>query len=252
MEKEMTKTLFCERTPGPWHGERELIELRDEAAGLLDKFFEQYGSCIVRGCEAVGDRITPGVVALAGMDGDRPVFRLLRFAGAEHVERFPVYLALHREVLETEPESVRPIAFRYEVRLHATHPGLPCLVVDRDGGREFTDAVQDEEHRFVTDAERTAWNRSAAGTAALHDRLRQAVPVGTILTFASERLSEGWLPCDGRPLGKQAYAALYTAIGDRFGSDAGTFRLPDLRNAPDPAAGRGAEAALIHAIRVVP
>ena len=66
MEKEMTKTLFCERTPGPWHGERELIELRDEAAGLLDKFFEQYGSCIVRGCEAVGDRITPGVVALAG------------------------------------------------------------------------------------------------------------------------------------------------------------------------------------------
>ena len=73
MEKEMTKTLFCERTPGPWHGERELIELRDEAAGLLDKFFEQYGSCIVRGCEAVGDRITPGVVALAGMDKEQVI-----------------------------------------------------------------------------------------------------------------------------------------------------------------------------------
>lgn len=54
---------------------------------------------------------------------------------------------------------------------------------------------------------------------------------GTILTFASPAVPDGWLPCDGRALSRTAYAALFARIGGFYGADdgAGTFRLPDLR-----------------------
>ena len=233
---------------------RELIELRDEATGLLDGFFEQYGSCIVRGCEAIGNRITPGIVALAGMDGNQRIFRVLRFPGAEGVSHFPVYLALHRCLLETDSETVRPIAFRYEIRIHTSHPGLPCLAVDREKeSRGFVDAIQDDTHRFITDAQQERWDRIATKAAeknVMQRLLQQAVPVGTVLTFACEQLPDGWFPCDGRRLNKQEYKELYEAIGDRFGADTTRFRIPDLRAGFIRGLDHSIHAALTYAIRI--
>ncbi|MBN4944844.1 tail fiber protein [Stenotrophomonas maltophilia] len=41
---------------------------------------------------------------------------------------------------------------------------------------------------------------------------------------------EGWLRCNGADVSRTTYAALFAAIGTRFGSANGsTFRLPDLR-----------------------
>lgn len=39
----------------------------------------------------------------------------------------------------------------------------------------------------------------------------------------------GWLPCDGRALQVNQYAALYSLLGNAFGGTATTFNLPDLR-----------------------
>lgn len=67
---------------------------------------------------------------------------------------------------------------------------------------------------------------------------------GTISTFASPSVPDGWLPCDGRALSRTAYAALFARIGGFYGADdgAGTFNLPDLRGrtifGTDPGTGR--------------
>jgi len=61
------------------------------------------------------------------------------------------------------------------------------------------------------------------------------VPVGSIVAFGgpAARLPEsgGWLPCDGREVSSSAFPALFAVIGSAWGqgSDAGSFRLPDLR-----------------------
>lgn len=39
----------------------------------------------------------------------------------------------------------------------------------------------------------------------------------------------GWLPCDGRALPINQYAALYSLLGNAFGGTSTTFNLPDLR-----------------------
>jgi len=39
----------------------------------------------------------------------------------------------------------------------------------------------------------------------------------------------GWMPCDGRSLQINQYAALYSLLGTAFGGTATTFNLPDLR-----------------------
>lgn len=253
MENDMKNTQRIKFKSDICQQHRELIELRDEATGLLDGFFEQYGSCIVRGCEVIGNQITPGIVALAGIDEDQRIFRVLRFPGAEGISDFPVYLTLHKHLLETDSEEIHPIAFRYEIQTHIVHPGLPCIVVDRDGeSRGFTDAMQDETHQFITDTQRKRWDQSAAEAAdrsTVQALLRQAVPIGTVLTFACEQLPDGWLPCDGRRLNKQEYRELYEAIGDRFGANPTQFRIPDLRAGFIRGLDHSVHAALTYAIR---
>lgn len=69
-------------------------------------------------------------------------------------------------------------------------------------------------------------------------RIKEACPVGTVTAFAGEQIPEGWLPCDGRMLKRNADTeALYAAIGTLYGEgvDAATskrvgdFNLPDYR-----------------------
>lgn len=58
----------------------------------------------------------------------------------------------------------------------------------------------------------------------------QLVPPGIVGHFAMDTPPEGWLRCNGADVSRTTYAALFAAIGTRFGSANGsTFRLPDLR-----------------------
>ena len=57
------------------------------------------------------------------------------------------------------------------------------------------------------------------------------VPTGTILPFAGTKVPTGFLLCNGALVSRTTYAALYAAIGTKWGAGDGstTFKLPDLR-----------------------
>lgn len=57
------------------------------------------------------------------------------------------------------------------------------------------------------------------------------VPTGTILDFAGSTAPLGYLVCDGGPVSRTTYAALFAVIGTIWGAGNGstTFNVPDLR-----------------------
>jgi len=66
------------------------------------------------------------------------------------------------------------------------------------------------------------------------DETRQMAPAGMIGTFAGANAPTGWLRANGAQVAKEAYPALYAAIGDLYtpggqSPSAGSFFLPDLR-----------------------
>ena len=58
----------------------------------------------------------------------------------------------------------------------------------------------------------------------------QGVPPGFILPFAGTSIPDGWLICNGAAVSRTEYAALFSAIGTKWGEGDGstTFNLPDL------------------------
>lgn len=56
-------------------------------------------------------------------------------------------------------------------------------------------------------------------------------PSGMIMTFAADYAPQGWLKANGAAVSRTVYAALFAAIGTRYGAGDGhsTFNLPDLR-----------------------
>lgn len=58
----------------------------------------------------------------------------------------------------------------------------------------------------------------------------QSVLTGCILLNGMAGTPKGYLPCDGSPVSRTTYRALYQAIGVRFGAGDGTstFNLPNL------------------------
>lgn len=66
------------------------------------------------------------------------------------------------------------------------------------------------------------------------DETRQMAPAGMIGTFAGSNAPTGWLKANGAQVAKDAYPALYAAVGDLYtpagqSPAAGSFFLPDLR-----------------------
>ena len=66
---------------------------------------------------------------------------------------------------------------------------------------------------------------------ALRDSAAQAAPPGTIVAFGGSTIPTGWLLCDGSPVSRATYAALFQAIGTAhgLGDTTTTFNLPDYR-----------------------
>ena len=62
---------------------------------------------------------------------------------------------------------------------------------------------------------------------------KSIVPVGVIYPFggSNEKVPDGYLPCDGRPVSRTQYSALFNVIGTSFGNgdNVSTFNVPDLR-----------------------
>lgn len=75
------------------------------------------------------------------------------------------------------------------------------------------------------------WKQLESAATILTTNPSGVVPVGTIVPFVSSaNVPPGWLLCDGQSISKVTYSALYSTIGDTYGSDASTFKLPNLLN----------------------
>lgn len=69
-----------------------------------------------------------------------------------------------------------------------------------------------------------------------------SAPTGTVIYTLTTSVGDGWLQCDGSEVSRATYAALFTAIGTRYGAGDGstTFTLPDGRGRSLIGAGAGA------------
>lgn len=65
---------------------------------------------------------------------------------------------------------------------------------------------------------------------AISVQIPPAVPTGAIMAFGVTTIPDGWLLCNGANVSRTTYAALFSAIGTRFGAGDGstTFTLPNL------------------------
>ena len=68
-------------------------------------------------------------------------------------------------------------------------------------------------------------------TAYLKAQFGSLIPAGTVLYVSSSSAPAGFLKANGAAVSREAYAALFSAIGTTFGAGDGatTFNLPDLR-----------------------
>lgn len=59
----------------------------------------------------------------------------------------------------------------------------------------------------------------------------KGAPIGSIFTYGSDTLPEGYLLCDGSAVSRTTYSELFTVIGTTFGTGDGstTFNLPNLK-----------------------
>lgn len=64
----------------------------------------------------------------------------------------------------------------------------------------------------------------------LNQKSSSSVPTGAICYFATKAIPTGWLLCNGSNVSRTTYAALFAAIGTKFGTGNGssTFTLPNL------------------------
>ena len=64
----------------------------------------------------------------------------------------------------------------------------------------------------------------------LNTKSSSSVPTGAICFFATTAIPTGWLLCNGSQVSRTEYAALFAAIGTKFGEGDGstTFTLPNL------------------------
>ena len=65
---------------------------------------------------------------------------------------------------------------------------------------------------------------------AITAQIPPSIPSGFILPFAGTSIPDGWLICNGAAVSRTEYAALFSAIGTKWGEGDGstTFNLPDL------------------------
>jgi hypothetical protein len=144
-----------------WAGQ-DLVDLQHEPLVAITAFFEEYGSCIIRGCDVIQTgntySVTPGMVALEGTDQNgQPTFKVAPFAGITGVT-LPIYLTLSYSTLERAYADlkVKPIAYDFRAAAAGVKPtDKPYLEVGVAGGKSFVDAIQDAKHRFLTDTERS-------------------------------------------------------------------------------------------------
>ena len=131
--------------------------------------------------------------------------------------------------------------------LEAPKPFVPSGFADGDK----LDAGNVEEMRFglagsgplakaVLDSNAVGTMRQLVGGGATPTT---TIPVGTISPYAGTSAPANWLLCDGAPVSRSTYAALFDVTGTAYGAGDGstTFNVPDLRGRIVVGSGTGAQ-----------
>lgn len=131
-----------------WAGEH-IIDLQAEPFKVIDAFFQEFGNCILKGCEVSGTEegkynIASGLVALSGADPEgNTTFKVAPFAGVENIT-LPAYFVLNSEVVERQyvDEKMHPVYYEYGVEIVTEKPeNRAFLEIGADGARRFLDVT---------------------------------------------------------------------------------------------------------------
>lgn len=118
-----------------------------------------------------------------------------------------------------------------EALRHIFQAGIPVWDANTlyTAGRSIVQASDGSLWRALID--NTGQNPLSTGAWTTLIQTNRYVPPGMIGTFATLAAPDGWLICDGSPISRTAYPALFTAIGTVWGVGDGTstFNKPDLR-----------------------
>ena len=78
----------------------------------------------------------------------------------------------------------------------------------------------------------TLWNRTGGASGDGSGGTAAALPTGFVAWQAFDAIESGFLLCDGRPVSRVAFLALFQKLGTKWGGGDGvnTFNLPNLLN----------------------
>lgn len=118
-----------------------------------------------------------------------------------------------------------------KLRLGQEYPGARLIAAQNEPAGNIGHPL--ERTANLGDVPDKAEARTNLGVAS-RDETRQMAPAGMVGTFAGINAPTGWLKANGAQVAKDAYPALYAAIGDTYtppgqAPGAGAFFLPDLR-----------------------
>jgi hypothetical protein len=146
-----------------WFGD-DLIELQSQPMKAIDEIFKPYSSCVISGCEVVNDTISPGLIAFVWDTAGVRNAKVVPFAGAAGIAVWPQYLYLQETPVTREYQGggVKNIAMDCKAAIVSVLPVEPFIRMLATGPEKtFRDVIQSSAFRFITDAERTAWNAKA-------------------------------------------------------------------------------------------
>lgn len=159
----------------------------------------------------------PGVVLLADETAEKNPTAARALAPAN------VYKLCNFRIISTAYETGDVVACAYhaDLQLKCTQAGTtsadPLDTSTAYAGQEITDGTV----KWIVE---TLVNKEYVDQAI---GALDAIPVGTILSFAGKTIPEGFLACNGAGISASTYSVLYSVIGNIYGGDSTTFNLPN-------------------------
>lgn len=150
-----------------WAGD-DFLDLGNESLRAIEGFLTSFGQYVVSGCgftkAGAVYNVAPGLVSITGLNAKgETATMIVPFAGAANVPA-TLYLTLECETLERAylTGGMRPIAYDYYAKASTIVPDDKPYFTLTAAAARFSDKVQDANHRFVTDADKTKWNNPKA------------------------------------------------------------------------------------------
>lgn len=145
-------------------------------------------------------------------------------------------------VLTQQGVSAKAAAQAHTLKFRTTTTNLNPCTLAADGNTPKPWLRSDGTQFGPGDIYPTVWSVVYDPDAGVYRTLSPTTePAGKIAAFGGPNVPSGWEICDGRPVSRASYAALFAAISSLWGVGDGfqTFNLPDLRGRTLFGANRG-------------